>query len=118
LILTNLGLAYLKAGENARATEVFSVAHRLEPGYPLALYGLARAAAERGDSAAAAEAYWRAWRESGHDIYAVLWATAALRVHWMAAALTLLLGLGALGGTVSLLLRARRPAPPVTSSSL
>ncbi|MGH7361338.1 MAG: hypothetical protein ACREJI_06965, partial [Candidatus Methylomirabilales bacterium] len=117
LILTNLGLAYLKAGENARATEVFSVAHRVDPRYPLALYGLAKAATERGDHAAAAEAYWQAWRQSGHDIYAILWATAALRVHWLAAALTLLLGLGGLGGAVAFLLRARRPAPPVTSSS-
>ncbi|MFQ5656353.1 MAG: tetratricopeptide repeat protein [Candidatus Methylomirabilales bacterium] len=78
---TNLGLALQKAGEIERAMVHFKEALAINPEYTLALYGLAKAYESLGQYPEALQAYRRAWKQSGNDLYLLLWLQAYMASH-------------------------------------
>ena len=113
MIETNLGLAYQKAGRPEEALTHLERALAISPGYTLALYGLGKAHESRGQYPEALQAYRRAWRQSGNDLYLLLWLQAYMSSHGQAMIL-FLFAFVALGGIIALrTLRGRRiPATP------
>ncbi|MFQ5847717.1 MAG: tetratricopeptide repeat protein [Candidatus Methylomirabilales bacterium] len=81
MIQTNLGLAYQKAGRAAEAVAHLQRALTINPEYALALYGLGKAHESRGEYPQALQAYRRAWRQSGNDLYLLLWLQAYMSSH-------------------------------------
>jgi tetratricopeptide (TPR) repeat protein len=110
MIQTNLGLAYHKAGRVEDAIATLQHALAVNPEYTLALYGLGKAYESRGQYAEAIEAYRRAWRQSGNDLYLLLWVQAYMASHGGAVFLVLLAFL-IVGGVIGLRAFRGRRAP-------
>lgn len=112
MIQTNLALAYHKAGRVEEAIGRLERALAVNPEYTLALYGLGKAYESQGKYAEAIEAYRRAWRQSGNDLYLLLWIQAYMASHGQATTLFLFAFLAAGGVIAFRTFRGRRaPAP-------
>jgi tetratricopeptide (TPR) repeat protein len=108
MIETNLGLAYQKAGRGDEAIGRLERALAINPEYTLALYGLGKAYESRGQYPEALQAYHRAWRQSGNDLYLLLWLQAYMASHGQVMILFLFVFVVALVAIVLRTLRGRR----------
>jgi len=108
MIETNLGLAYQKAGRGEEAVAHFERALAINPEYTLALYGLGKTHESRGQYPEALQAYRRAWRQSGNDLYLLLWLQAYMASHGQVMILFLFVFVVALAVIVLRALRGRR----------
>jgi len=108
MIETNLGLAYQKAGRGEEAIAHLERALAINPEYTLALYGLGKAYESRGQYPEALQAYRRAWRQSGNDLYLLLWLQAYMASHGQVMILFLFAFVAALAVIVLRTLRGRR----------
>jgi tetratricopeptide (TPR) repeat protein len=108
MIATNLGLAYQKAGRGEEAIARLERALALNPEYTLALYGLGKAHESRGEYPEALHAYRRAWRQSGNDLYLLLWLQAYMASHGQVMILFLFVFVIALAAIVLRSVRGRR----------
>lgn len=110
MIQTNLALAYQKVEKTEEAIVRLRRAIALNPEYTLALYALGKAYESRGRYAEAVQAYRLAWKQSGNELYLLLWVQAYMESHGQAMILFLFAFL-ALGGFFALrTLRRRRIA--------
>lgn len=108
MIQTNLGLAYQKAGRADQAVTRLEQAVAIDPKYALALYGLGKAHESRGQYPEAADAYRRAWKQSGNDLYLLLWFQAYMSSRGQVM-IVFLFGFAAVGGVIALwTMRGRR----------
>jgi tetratricopeptide (TPR) repeat protein len=108
MIATNLGLAYQKAGRGEEAIARLERALAINPEYTLALYGLGKAHESRGQYPEALQAYRRAWRQSGNDLYLLLWLQAYMASHGQVMILFLFVFVVAIAAIVLRSLRGRR----------
>jgi tetratricopeptide (TPR) repeat protein len=108
MIATNLGLAYQKAGRGEEAIARLERALAINPEYTLALYGLGKAHESRGQYPEALQAYRRAWRQSGNDLYLLLWLQAYMASHGQVMILFLFVFVVAIAAIVLRTLRGRR----------
>jgi tetratricopeptide (TPR) repeat protein len=108
MIATNLGLAYQKAGRGEEAIARLERALAINPEYTLALYGLGKAYESRGQYPEALQAYRRAWRQSGNDLYLLLWLQAYMASHGQVMILFLFVFVVAIAAIVLRSLRGRR----------
>lgn len=109
---TNLGLAYQKVDKAEEAITHLQRALALNPEYTLALYGLGKAYDARGEYREALQAFYRAWDQSGNELYLLLWVQAYMSSHGQAMIVFLCVFLAIGGGLAFRALRSRRaPAP-------
>src|SRR3989304_2255134 len=108
MIETNLGLAYQKAGRGEEAIAHFERALAINPEYTLALYGLGKTNESRGQYPEALQAYRRAGRQSGNDLYLLLRLQAYMASHGQVMILFLSVFVVALAVIVLRPLRGRR----------
>ncbi len=108
MIQTNVGLAYLKMDKPDEGIAHLERALALNPEYTLALYGLGKAYEAGGRYAEALQAYYRAWTQSGNELYLFLWIQTYMSSHGQAMILFLFVFL-AIGGVIGVrALRRRR----------
>ena len=107
---TNLGLALQKSGEINRAVVHLQRALAINPEYTLALYGLGKAYESRGQYGDALQAYRRAWKQSGNDLYLLLWLQAYMASHGQVTVIFLFAFL-AVGGLIAVWAVRGRRAP-------
>jgi tetratricopeptide (TPR) repeat protein len=108
MIQTNLGLAYQKAGRVEEAVHHLQQALAINAEYTLALYGLGKAYESRKEYAAAGRVYHRAWKQSGNDVYLLLWLQAYMASHGQVVILFLFAFLAVVVVIALRALRARR----------
>lgn len=113
MIQTNLGLAYQKVDKTEEAVARLEQALAMNPEYTLALYGLGKAYEARGQYREALQAYRRAWRQSGNELYLFLWIQTYMSNHGQAMILFLFAFLAG-GGVFALRAFRRRRASAAT----
>ncbi len=112
---TNLGLAYQKAGRTDEAVDHLQRALAMNPQYTLALYGLGKAYESRGQYPDALQTYRRAWRQSGNDLYLLLWLQAYMAGHGQMV-IPFLCAFLAVGALIAARTIRRRKTPSTTSA--
>ncbi len=113
MIQTNLGLAYQKVGKTEEAITRLKRALATNPEYTLALYALGKAYESGGEYPAALQAYRQAWRQSGNELYLLLWVQTYMASHGQAMIL-FLFAFVVIGGAVALWTLRGRRTPAIT----
>ncbi len=110
---TNLGLAYQKVDKTEEAVAHLQRALAMNPEYTLALYGLGKAYEARGQYREALQAYYRAWSQSGNELYLLLWVQTYMASHGQVMIVFLFVFLAVGGGLAIRALRRRRAPSPI-----